>query len=252
MKFLITEQQLKTITEISDRIREQIDIIYQDKNLICFVPKTQESSKIYGSNANWCQRHKSGFDMWSERGLLIRFLFKGGRKIRTTYYFKKKRPFDDTYYWANENGWHVLTGQDENPFNAVNRKGRIRSTEKDIIDLIHTIPEECKTKVLEFIKKYEDGYDYCYRDEEYYTKKENVLKNNINIIKNKYQKYFDYINATENNFIEVFLNNDWEYTLSFGVYDIVDTINSKDFKEFNSMVFNKLRELLTYINEKRN
>ena len=41
MKIIITEQQLKTINELSDRLREQIDIIYQDKNLICFVPKTQ-------------------------------------------------------------------------------------------------------------------------------------------------------------------------------------------------------------------
>lgn len=252
MKVLITEQQLKTINEISDRIREQIDIIYQDKNLICFVPKTQESSKIYGSNANWCQRHKTGFQIWSERGLLIRFLFRGGRKIRTTYFFKGKE-LGGKYYWANENGFHVLHGDTDNPFDVVNKEGRIRSTEQDIIDHIHMIPDECKNKVLEFIRKYEEGYDYCYKDDEYETKREIIIKNNIKSLREKYSKYIDYINnSKQDNFFVLYIDNDWKYSLNYSVDDMFDTVSTKYFKEFNSLVYNKLKEVLTYLKEKRN
>lgn len=259
MKLLITEQQLKTITEISDRIREQIDIIYQDKNLICFVPKTQEASKIYGSNANWCQRHKTGFEMWSERGLLIRFLFRGGRKIRTTYFFKHQQVPTQRYYWANENGYHVLFGETTNPFDAVNKEGRIRQTEQDIIDHIHMIPDECKRRVLEFIKEHEEGYDYCYKGEEYYTKKETIIKNNLELIQRKYQKYIDYIKSFENNFVQLFIDNDGKYTFNYGIkmgdwnddYDMFDTINSNDIKEFNQNVYNELVKILTFIKQKR-
>lgn len=251
MKILITEQQLQTINEISDRIKEQIEVIYQDKNIICFIPKTQEASKIYGRGANWCQRHNQGFELWSKRGLLIRFLFRGGRKIRTTYFFKGN-DVEGKYYWANENGFHVLFGDTNNPFDAVHKEGRIRITEQDIIDHINLIPDECKKAVLEFIQKNEEGFDYCYKNDEYETKKEIIFRNNIKSIQEKYSKYINYIyDSKQGNFFGIFINNDWEYTLSYGVDDMFETLNTKDFKEFNSLVFNKLKEILTYLNEKK-
>ena len=120
--------------ELTGKFKDETEIIYRDKDLVCMIPKSQMTSNIYGQKTNWCQVTKTGFDNWSgstheEVFLLIRFLFKNGKKIRFTYFD------NDEFYWANETGYHVLQGSG-NPFEINSKRDRIRDLEKDILDNI--------------------------------------------------------------------------------------------------------------------
>lgn len=172
--------------ELSGKYKEETVIIYKDKDIVCLLPKSQMTSQIYGKGTNWCQVQKPGFEMWSgknrpeKKALLIRFLMKGGRKIRFTYFPDKQ------YYWASENGWHVLEGEG-NPFDATSPKSRTRDVEKDILELINDkIPQECKNKVLEFIDKNLKEFKYIYRDKAYIPKHLEKLKSEYDKIDYKY------------------------------------------------------------------
>ena len=172
--------------ELTGQYKEETEIIYKDKDIVCMLPKSQMASQIYGKKTNWCQVKKPGFEMWSgknrpeKKALLIRFLMRGGRKIRFTYFIDKQ------YYWASENGWHVLDGKG-NPFEASAPKSRIRDVEKDILELIKDrIPQECKDKVLEFIDKNIKDFKYTYRDKEYIPKHLEKLKMGFDENQNKY------------------------------------------------------------------
>lgn len=142
-------------------IRSQVEIIYKDPNIICMIPKTQAVSNIYGHGTFWCQTEMSGFQSWARQGLLIRFITKAGRKFRFTYFFEESGKFHSAdYYWSNEKGQHILEG-DGNPFEVRPPKDRIRDVEKDVLDLIATVPQECRDKVLKFIAAHRKSYDYC-------------------------------------------------------------------------------------------
>lgn len=181
MKILITESQFKVINELRGAYKEETEIIYRDNNIVAMIPKSQMTSRMFGKGTSWCQVGKTGFDMWSDVGLLIRFLMRGGRKVRFTYFFKDMGHNHEVgkYYWANESGHHVLYGEGD-PFDPKpKRVDRSSTIEQDIIGLISKIPEEAKEKVREFITIHKDGYDYCYRNEEFKTKKEVLSRNNV-------------------------------------------------------------------------
>ena len=210
MRIVINEQQQqKLISELSGDFKDQTEIIYQDHNIIAMIPKSQMSSAMFGKGTKWCQVD-AGFDMWSKMGLLVRFLFRGGRKIRFTYFFNKDNSWshDHDYYWANENGAHVLFG-DNNPFDVV-PEGKIHDTERDILKKITEIPDECKNKVLEFIELHRKSYDYCYNGTMYYTStkmkemkrqeaeyREYVMKANV-YDKNVWSKYNSIVRKLRN------------------------------------------------------
>ena len=155
---IITETQLQ---ELKGQYKDEVEILYKDRNMVCMIPKSQMTSDIYGKKANWCQRQVGGFRNWSKTGLLIRFLFRDKRKIRFTYFFKSTQ-----FYWANEGGLHVLEGNG-NPFLVKSNRNRESSIEKDILTKIKDIPEECREIVLKFIDQHKEQYEYCYRDETY-------------------------------------------------------------------------------------
>lgn len=184
------------VNEISSELASEMEIIYRDHDVVAMIPKTQKVSRMYGKGANWCQKEKRGFDEWSKYGLLIRFLLRGGRKIRFTYFYKKMdnawgHHKKNTYYWANESGWHVLEG-DGDPFEPQPKNpNRIRDLEKDIIEQIARIPEEAKEKVREFITQHKLYYDYCYYDEDFKTKKEVEDKAIFEKIRNMIWAYRD-------------------------------------------------------------
>lgn len=71
--------------ELTGKYKDETEIIYKDKDIVCMLPKSQMTSSIYGKGANWCQTQVAGFDIWTgknknEKSLLIRFLIRGGRK----------------------------------------------------------------------------------------------------------------------------------------------------------------------------
>lgn len=169
--------------ELNSKYSKEVEIIYKDKNIVCMLPKSQMTSNMYGKNANWCQLTKSGFNMWTKYyggGILIRFLFKTGRKIRFSYFG------NNTFYWANETGYHVLSGENiENLFNPKLPKDKERDIEKDILEHIKLIPDKCKQNVISFLKKHKNGYDYIYRDEEYTNLKHRKIVEIVNKLKNK-------------------------------------------------------------------
>lgn len=217
MKLLITENQLETLNELTGEFEKETEIIYKDRNIVCLIPKSQMSSNMYGKGTKWCQIRKMGFDMWSKRGLLIRFLFRGGKKIRFTYFFPDGGHDleNEDYYWANENGYHVLHGEG-NPFDAKTKRERVRDTELDILAYINIIPEECKNKVLEFINQHRKEYDYCYSREEFAPKKEKAMMDAYQLISQKYGKklqemqiYF-YFNLDKKKFEIIDYNKDVE------------------------------------------
>jgi len=172
----LTEKHIRSqvrkvlLKELTGKFKDQVEIIYRDKNMVCMIPKSQMTSHIYGQGAKWCQVDKSGFDGWSKQGLLIRFLFKNGRKVRFTYFIGEYA--SRGFYWANETGYHILSSEhgekNQNPFNAKSNRKPVSSMEKDVLNIIkNDIPEECKNAVLEFIKKNQEKYNYCYSDVEY-------------------------------------------------------------------------------------
>jgi len=163
---------IKLFEELTGTFKDETTIIYKDKDLVCMIPKSQMSSRLYGQGTNWCQTHKIGFDNWSKgagRGdvaLLIRFLFKTGRKIKVTYFANGE------YFWSREDANHVLYNRG-NPFEAKSIRGQWKSSiEEDILSLIKTIPDLCKRDVCRFIDANIKKFKYIYRDEDFKTNKE--------------------------------------------------------------------------------
>lgn len=162
-------------------IKCETEILYRDANLICMIPRTQRASRIYGRGTNWCQTTKPGFDNWSEDSLLVRFIFKSGRKIRFTL------DEDGVYHWASERGHHVMNGQGD-PFDYVPE--RQSTIEADIIRQIALIPEACKQRVREVIAS---GYipDYGIEPTEYLTARSQKIKGIADRLNAKYRPNAD-------------------------------------------------------------
>jgi len=158
-------------------IKGETEILYRDADLVCMIPRTQRASRIYGRGTNWCQTTKPGFDNWCEDSLLVRFIFKSGRKIRFT--------LDENgeYHWASERGLHVMQGQGD-PFDYVPRRTSI--IEADILRLIALIPEACKQRVREVIAS---GYipDYGIDSTEYLTARSQKIKGIADRLNAKYK-----------------------------------------------------------------
>jgi len=159
-------------------IKGETEILYKDAHLVCMIPKTQRASKIYGRGTNWCQTTKSGFDNWSESSLLVRFIFKSGRKIRFTL------DEEGEYHWASERGHHVMNGKGD-PFNYVPERGHKSTIEADIMRLVALIPEACKQKVRDVIAS---GCipDYGIEDTEYLTARSQKIKGIADRLNDKY------------------------------------------------------------------
>lgn len=194
--FEIDNSKNENLNELGGQYKDEVEIIYRDSNVVCLIPKSQMASKIYGKGTEWCQVYSGGFKMWSQTGLLIRFIFKDGTKIRFTYFFKPMKAIggsDDRlydFYWATEKKQHLFHGNGD-PFDfsqfsndAEKRLGR------NIISKLNIIPEECKNKVREFIKKNRESYDYCYRDREYLNYKEAKRKELYDKKQQEYREFF--------------------------------------------------------------
>jgi hypothetical protein len=50
-----------------EEMKSHVEIIYNDKNVVAMIPKTQVGSMIYGRKTKWCQLYSAGFRMWSEK-----------------------------------------------------------------------------------------------------------------------------------------------------------------------------------------
>lgn len=235
MKIIISEiSYKKLINEINSELKSEMEIIYKSSDLLCIIPKSQRISNILGNKTAWCQTQRSGFDIWSKVGLLFRFIFKNGRKIRMTYAFKdsKFQNHQKDYHWSNETGYHVLNG-DGNPF--IPETGtRIRDMEKDIIDLINLIPNECKEKVIEVINQNRKRFDYCRDNTIYITNKK---KRNYQLIRNMEQKYkdiFEKLSLSRDLYVRINLDQNFNFII---VYAMERTEPTKEltFKNINKM-----------------
>lgn len=220
--------------ELTGIYKDETEIIYKDKNIVCMLPKSQMTSQIYGKKTNWCQVQKPGFEMWSgknrqeKKALLIRFLIKGGRKVRFTYFPNKE------FYWANETGWHVLEGKG-NPFEVTAPKDRIRDVERDILDLIKDkIPQECKEKVLKFIDENLKDFKYIYRDKSYIPQHLEKLKNEYDRIINKYFDKIKEINSKGKVYISHYFDKDNVIVLQYANENSDPTKLLNDSEVFNN------------------
>lgn len=216
MKIIISESSYNNlINELNSELKSELEIIYKDKNLICLIPKTQRISRILGNKTYWCQTTPHGFLKWTEVGLLFRFLFKNGRKIRMTYAFKNNEDLNHgvNYHWANEEGLHILKGLG-NPFEPQTGE-RIRNMEQDVLNLISQIPDECKQEVLKTIEFNKRKFKYCYADEGNKSYKEIKNKSILRNINTKYEKQFDTIFDTRDVYVATFLNDDKNFVIKY-------------------------------------
>jgi len=178
---------IKYYEELNKDLSQEVDIIYKDSNLICLMPKSQKASKIYGKDANWCQKGFTGFNFNSgnfnfmtktfnsEMNFIVRFLFKKnkGRKIRFTY-----KPLENLFFWSNESGAHVMFTEGNDFFNPKPKKAN-SIIEQDILGLIKEIPQECKDKVINYINIHKGKHPkdfYTYKNTEYQTNREKKQK----------------------------------------------------------------------------
>jgi hypothetical protein len=47
-------RHIKLFEELTGKYKDETEIIYKDKNLVCLIPKSQMTSRIYGSGTQWC------------------------------------------------------------------------------------------------------------------------------------------------------------------------------------------------------
>jgi hypothetical protein len=255
MNILITESQVKVLSELLGDVAKETEILYRDKDIVCLIPKSQMTSRLFGRNANWCQRDKAGFEMWSKSGLLIRFLFRGGRKIRFTYFYepygnaerygnKEADPNDGfnfrvgDYYWSNEKGAHLLRGSG-NPFDAKSRRERDSILEKDILNLMNKIPQNCKDNVLRFIDEHKKGYDYCYKEKEFYTKREIMTHGIHNSLFDFIDQYDDIISSYHRKNQNFYFNSNYDSKLK--LYELVYTFDYDSEEKNKNLIKNTFR-----------
>ena len=108
MKYILLFEELN-----KENLRQEVDIIYKDSNLICLIPKTQRASYIYGHKTYWCSKEKGTFDDIIEDGdkVLFRFLFKDGYKMRLTYDLTTKR-----MDWSDKSSVHFFEKNSDDTF----------------------------------------------------------------------------------------------------------------------------------------
>jgi len=117
MKIVITENQLrKLISEISDdkliKTTQDVDIIYEDDDVIIYVPLTHETSCVLDKDTKWCTAKPGPIHPWFKLGKnkLFRFKFNDGYKLRLTWNDNGK------LYWADKNNLEVDFDYGSNPF----------------------------------------------------------------------------------------------------------------------------------------
>lgn len=175
MKYLLLKEELE-----KECIKQEVDLIYRDKDLVCLIPKTQRASYIYGQKTYWCSTKLDQFNEIVEDSdkLLFRFIFKNGYKMRLTYDLTAKN-----MDWSDKSSVHYFEGKKENPFKITNQEIQkdlnlyVKYKDKilDLIEHIGKIPKDCKSKILEIIKSGKK-VDYKFSDEEYFSHKMPKLK----------------------------------------------------------------------------
>lgn len=152
---------LKKFNETSNALKDDVEVIFKDKNLVCLIPKSQKAAHIYGYKTKWCSISKGRWDELTFLNESIRFffLFKNGYKLRLSYIPKLK-----SGDWADSSGIHLFYFKDKDPFEI-----ETNSTDKSMIDKILLIPELCKNKIREYITG-NKKINYIKREEDYKSK----------------------------------------------------------------------------------
>jgi len=152
-------------------IKEEVDIIYRDSNLICLIPKTQRASHIYGHKTWWCSTKINTFDEIAEDGdkVLFRFLFKDGYKMRLSYDLVSKN-----MDWSDKSSVHFFEKISDDPFfitkeeieREIFNNGSKAYKIQEFIDKFDTIPEKCREQIMDIIQK-EKRVNYKFAPIEY-------------------------------------------------------------------------------------
>lgn len=63
-------------------IKEQVDKVMEDERWLIVVPKTYESSKLYGMNTKWCTTQKSYFDGYNRNGSYLYYIIDKTNNVK--------------------------------------------------------------------------------------------------------------------------------------------------------------------------
>lgn len=154
--------------EVSKNFKNDVEILYRNKDMVCLHPKSQKAAHIYGYRTKWCNVNKKRWDELSGYNVaVIVFMFKEkagdygsyGYKLRLVYSLKTHEGD-----WGDASGVHMLHFKQTDPF-KVGFKPNSTDDEVKAVYKILSIPQECKNAVrnylsgkkpVEYIKKEED------------------------------------------------------------------------------------------------
>lgn len=171
MKYLLLYEELtKKI------IKDEVNIIYQDNNLICLIPITQRASHIYGHNTNWCTTTKQTFNEIAEDGdkLLIRIIFKDGYKMRLSYDLETK-----IMDWSDKSSIHYFEKHSDDPFfitqkdledETINKNEILKFKIQNLFNRIESLPLKCRENIMYMINN-KRKINYQFTDKEYISPK---------------------------------------------------------------------------------
>ena len=228
---------IKLYEELNTEYKQDIDIIYRDKNLLCFLPKTYRGASLYSNKTGWCSKGSSMYSHKCKEGvLLFRFFFKDGNKIRLSVYEKNR------WDWGNKSGKHVISTEKKHDTYRILNKEDVFSIEQlepyadldNILLYIGQIPNECREKILSIIRDHfseVDRKDMKDIDDDTYDYRSKASIEYFN-------KYIDYIM----NLNLYFDTNNLPYSAW------IDENKRKVYLEGTTLKFNTVVDLIEYLN----
>jgi len=175
MKYIDTPQDF-----LNEKISpEHLDILYKDKEIRIYVPKSREASIFLDGDAAWCTSHDSkyfvgkGNDLgdgvwneWNQKAVLYRIRFKGDKfynqKIRLTW------QFDGDFSWADTESNELWVLGRHKPFNLKilysrmpSKSGQQVQKHELILEDVAKIPKTAIKIIYDYqqkmLKKLDDG-----------------------------------------------------------------------------------------------
>jgi len=227
-------------------IKNEVDIIYRDENLVCLVPKTQRASCVYGQGTRWCTKSKSGFEAHKDV-IMFRFIFKNKYKLRLTYDATGLSDWSDrsgnSYFEEmniDKNKLFLISKDDINAYNHWRvRYDPTGVKTKLLVKYIRSIPKKCQLAVLDYINNKENYSNKSKSDTEHVPYRDRDLKKQFEDLDKKLRLEYGNLNHMSYGFDD---NTQEFYVMEYGHDGRLNKLRFKDIKKYED----KLVELIKY------